>query len=145
MKQRYTLKAVLCAALVCQMISGTAYAGTVDDNRLAVNVRGIRNKNGLVTVTLCTKAEVFPSGCARVQSEKAAKGVTVVRFDDIEAGTYAVAIFHDENADGQLTFFQEGIGFSNDSNKALGPPQFAPASFEVAGSTEIDVNIRYFN
>ena len=145
MKQCYKLKAALFMVLVSQMISAAAYAAAVDDNMLAVKVQGIRNKNGLVTVTLCTKVEVFPIGCARVKSEKAAKGTTVVRFDDIEAGKYAVAIFHDENGDGQLTFFQEGIGFSNDSNKTFDPPQFVPASFEVAGSTEIVVNIRYFN
>jgi uncharacterized protein (DUF2141 family) len=80
-----------------------------------------------------------------MHSEKANKGATVVRFDGIENSKYAVAVFHDENGDGQLTFFQEGIGFSNDSNQAFGPPQFAPASFEVAGHTEIVVNIRYFN
>jgi uncharacterized protein (DUF2141 family) len=112
---------------------------------LDVVVRGIRNDLGSIVVSLCHEGEKFPSGCSISLKGKAALGGTELTFDDLSEGVYAAALYHDENDDGKLTFIQEGIAFSNDSNLAFGPPQFAPASFNLDRERKIKINMRYFN
>lgn len=112
---------------------------------LDVVVRGVRNDLGSIVVSLCLEGEKFPGGCSISTKGKAALGSTKLTFEDLSEGVYAAALYHDENDDGKLTFIQEGIAFSNDSNLAFGPPQFAPASFNLDGEIKIKINMRYFN
>ena len=60
-------------------------------------------------------------------------------------GRYAVALYHDENADGKYSLTSEGYGFSNNARAGLfGPPSHREAAFVAAGlMTEIDVRVRY--
>lgn len=67
-------------------------------------------------------------------------------FEDIEAGTYAVALYHDLNGNGKLdsgTFGipKEPIGFSNDARGRFGPPGFEACGFLVAGDTLIAIAV----
>lgn len=134
-----TLVAMGMASLTAASFNATA------STSLYVKVDGIRNSDGEVSVTLCAEDEIFPAGCSKTLKTAATKGTTTLRFEGLTAGKYAAALFHDENADGSLTFIQEGIAFSNNSNLEFGPPKFEPASFTVDGDTTINVNIRYFN
>lgn len=112
---------------------------------LVVNVAGVRDNLGRIIVTLCGAGEAFPGGCKLRQGMPATKGMTRVAFRSLPAGTYAVALFHDEDGDGKLVFIKEGIGFSNDANMAYGPPKFVPSSFKVRGPTSIVINIKYLS
>ena len=53
------------------------------------------------------------------------------------AGTYAIAVVHDENGNNKLdkAIFlpKEGFGFSRNPTITVGPPSFKSASFAVAG------------
>ncbi len=136
-------------------LTGESFAESTDilsENNLVDNtysldvvVRGVRNDLGSIIVSLCHEGEKFPGGCSISVKGKAALGSTELTFDDLSEGVYAAALYHDENDDGKLTFIQEGIAFSNDSNLAFGPPQFAPASFNLDGEKKIRINMRYFN
>ena len=60
-------------------------------------------------------------------------------------GTYAVAIYHDENGNKKFdkNFFglpTEGFGFSNNPGILFGPPDHDEAAFEV-GDTPVTVHI----
>ncbi len=60
----------------------------------------------------------------------------VIAIDDVEPGEYAVACFHDENANNDLdTNFLgipvEGTGASNDARGFMGPPDYDDARFIV--------------
>jgi uncharacterized protein (DUF2141 family) len=123
----------------------TAKAENDSTHSLNVIVHGVRNNSGSVVVSLCHQGEKFPGGCTLSAQGKAVKGNTKVTFSGLLKGNYAAALFHDENSDGKLTFIQEGIAFSNDSNLAFGQPQFDPASFDLNGDKKIKINMRYFN
>jgi len=60
-------------------------------------------------------------------------------------GTYALALYHDENADGKYSLAAEGYGFSNNARAGLfGPPAHREAAFVTTGAlTEVAVRIRY--
>ena len=74
----------------------------------------------------------------------------VCEFSGIGPGTYAVAVFHDENSNGKLdTNFlgipREGVGASNGARGHLGPPKFDAATFRFPGGRlDLKITINYF-
>ena len=63
---------------------------------------------------------------------------------------YAISVFHDENADGELNFSifppgpSEGVGTSNDAKGFMGPPKFKDAKFKFDKKNAIiKININY--
>jgi uncharacterized protein (DUF2141 family) len=59
-------------------------------------------------------------------------------FAGVKPGTYAVAVFHDENENGKLDTGFLGIpteptGASNDARGSMGPPKFKDAQFNYTG------------
>lgn len=117
----------------------------VGDNELTVRASGVRNASGQIIVTLCSEGQKFPSACSTKLSVAAKAGVTVAEFDHLARGKYAVALFHDENADGALTLQQEGIGFSRNSNLEFSMPDFKKSEFSLPETNDISVNIKYYN
>ncbi len=66
---------------------------------------------------------------------------------DLPAGTYAVSLFHDVNADRQLNTNFAGIpkepyGFSNNPKSTFGPPDYKEAAFRLSKDTTITVKLR---
>jgi uncharacterized protein (DUF2141 family) len=62
-----------------------------------------------------------------------------VVFNNLEAGRYAIILFHDENGNGRLdkNFWgvpTEPYGFSNDAGGFLGPPKFDDAAIMLDGN-----------
>ncbi len=118
-----------------------------------VQVLNIRNSTGTVDCALFESPAGFPTEALR-----AATHVMVIKvrqtqarcdFADIPPGTYALAVFHDENMNGTLDtnwlgIPTEGYGFSNDVKASLGPPSFAAASFAYDGRTlEMTIRLEY--
>ncbi len=70
-------------------------------------------------------------------------------FTNLETGTYAVAIYHDENDNGEmdtnmLGIPTEGYGFSNEAQGFMGPPKFKDAAFTLeAPKRKITVKVQY--
>lgn len=70
-------------------------------------------------------------------------------FLDIPPGSYAIAVIHDENMDGELeTNFlgvpKEGYGFSNDAKGMIGAPSFSAASFSYDGKNlDMTISLSY--
>ncbi len=63
-------------------------------------------------------------------------------------GSYALVMFHDANADGDLNLGplgpKEGYGFSNNVRPFLAPPSLQSALFAVGpGDTHISIRLRY--
>lgn len=110
---------------------------------LRVDVSGVRGDLGHVIGSLCSKGQEFPSGCRLRARSKAQKGVVSLDFKGLQKGEYALALYHDENANDLLELGTEGIGFSNNANLAHAPPDFQASSIAVGGMTRIRVRIRY--
>src|SRR3546814_16611886 len=75
--------------------------------------------------------------------------VTVACLSVPGPGTYAIAIYHDENGDrkfdrSMLGLPEEGYGFSNNAAVVLAPPSFDAVKFKAAdGVTHVDITMRY--
>jgi uncharacterized protein (DUF2141 family) len=70
-------------------------------------------------------------------------------FNDLPAGTYAVAVFHAENNETKLEtgMFgkpKQGYGFSRNASSTFGPPGFESAAFEYkGGNLNMPVRLSY--
>jgi uncharacterized protein (DUF2141 family) len=138
---KHLILAALAAAIA------PAFAASVDASQggLTVEVGAVRSASGNVVASLCKEGEPFPSGCKLKAQSKSENGTTKIDFPNLAPGKYAVAVFHDEDADGKLTFMKEGIGFSNGANLAFAQPKFESSAFAVNGKTTIKLNLKYFN
>ena len=107
---------------------------------LRVKVMGLRSADGAVHFAVYDRAQGFATEEGKIGGTqvKARAGGVVAVFDGLAPGTYAVAVYHDENGDG---VFNQGLfgvpledfGFSNDAPVWFGPPAFADAAFAVEG------------
>ena len=79
-----------------------------------------------------------------------AAGVVTLTFPNVKPGTYAIALLHDENANGKadraaMMIPKEGFGFSRDAPVRFGPPSFRAAAFDVSpgASQRVVIRMRY--
>ena len=115
---------------------------------VTVSLSGLRSTKGLVQVCLTANAQAFPD-CRKDPAGRrltlAANEAGTFHFAALPAGRYAVALLHDENANGRadmtLLVPREGFGFSRDAAVSFGPPRFGKAAFAV-GEEEVTVPIR---
>ncbi len=100
-------------------------------HRLEVVVSGVTSSEGSVLVALYSEASTFPKFEKVFRNAKAPAevGSTTVVLEDVPAGEYALAVFHDENGNDALdkNFLglpKEDYGFSMAKTRTFGPPSF---------------------
>jgi uncharacterized protein (DUF2141 family) len=122
------------------------------DTNLTVMVDGLRNKQGQICARLFAQSNGFPDlqdKAVANQCIKATKIASGFKFTNLAPGSYAVAIFHDANADGKLNtglfgIPSEGLGCSRNPRGLVGPPKFQDAVIFVIGpNNEIKVQLNY--
>jgi uncharacterized protein (DUF2141 family) len=122
---------------------------------LTVTVDKLRNDRGQVFMCVFSAESSDPAqfpDCAKGRPVKTAKasiagGKVIMTFNGLKDGVYAVAIIHDENANGELdTNFlgipTEGIGISTNP-RLFGKPKFADGEFSIKGNTSISIETKY--
>ena len=125
------------SALGCALLS-TATTATAAE--LRVDVTGLRSGDGEVHLAVFATPETFPDSdgmLAEAIVRAKAAGVHWV-FSGLKPGTYALAIYHDENENrefdrGFLGIPLEGYAFSNGAGVFFGPPDFTDAAVTVPG------------
>ena len=120
--------------------------------RLEVDVTGMRRIAGNITLT------AYGADPTRFLKHAGSLAITRVMLTGPVAalcvavsrpGTYAIAIYHDENNNHHfdrnfLGLPAEGFGFSNDAPTGLGPPSFASARIAIGpGVHRIAIHLRY--
>jgi uncharacterized protein (DUF2141 family) len=123
----------LCLLGGVVMASGSAYAAD-----LTLKMTNVRSDDGTLMVALFDTAEGFPKARTKLEQAVPAKiGEVSVTFTDLPPGKYAIAIYHDENGNGEMdkNFFgvpNEGYGFGNNAKGFAGAPSFEASAVEVA-------------
>lgn len=120
-----------------------AIAGTVN-----VSVTGARNDNGVVRCGLFNSPVGWREpGKQFMKAEgKVAGGKGTCVFSNVPEGTYALALFHAEQGERQVTFNalgmpRQGVAFSNNLSITFGAPGFDKASFKV-GKEPVNLGIK---
>lgn len=137
--------------LVATLASLNSKTMAAPEAKLTIVVNQLPNQKGKVCMRIYAKEQGFPqsskgvvqSGCTKITGRSAKK-----EFYGLKYGTYAVALFHDENGDGKLnTNFlgipREGFGISNNPTVRTSAPKFKSASFPLRGDITIKIGMKY--
>lgn len=114
--------------------------------RLEVVARGVETTEGFIQVALYREEGSFLKfeQVFRNASAPAREGETRVVLDDLPAGEYAIAIFHDENGNEELDtnwlgIPREPLGFSRARMKTFGPPGFRECVVTLQGDMTVEI------
>jgi uncharacterized protein (DUF2141 family) len=115
-----------------------------------ISITGINNNRGVVQLAVWSSQAGFPEDYQKAILLKtiALDEVNAVELSELEPGTYAIAIYHDENEDVVLNrnifgIPKEGFGFSRNPKIRFGPPKFDEASVQVSDDSSLTIKINY--
>lgn len=128
--------------------AGPASAKSPELAALKISVSHLRNRSGLLRLALFRTAEGYPEDNTRAYrtlSVGVCGDACEVSLPQVPAGTWALAVLHDENSNGKLdrNFLGipvEGVGASNAAASRLGPPKFEDARF-VVGTDDVRLGV----
>jgi uncharacterized protein (DUF2141 family) len=125
-----TIKIVL-TLVIAVLIFGSLKAQD-DTYTLKIEITGLESSTGKVMVELLDEDQKTVDDVEVVITNNK----SVVVFENLPAGTYAVQYFHDENSNGEMDTGMfgapvEGYGFSNDARGFMGPPDFEDQLFSL--------------
>ncbi|HEY2481760.1 MAG TPA: DUF2141 domain-containing protein [Caulobacteraceae bacterium] len=137
------LAPTLCQAAACQNPPTTT--------KLEIEVEGVSSNRGQMTGSLYPGDRsqfLLKDGALKVWRVPAQRPVTHMCIWLPGPGTYAFAVYHDENSNGKwdhnLLGRIEGFGFSNNPRTLFSPPSYDQVKFEARGSeTTLHVRLRY--
>ena len=136
------MKKVITTSLLLLTIS---FGGIIN-----IEVFNIKNQKGSLVIGLYNIKETFPIKTEEFQSLILDINSTTLKgqFKNIPNGTYAIALFHDENSNeimdkNFLGIPKEGYGFSNNAKALLSAPSFDEAKFELKETTNIKIEMDY--
>jgi uncharacterized protein (DUF2141 family) len=135
---------IACVAVLALLVLPAIAVAQLSCPGIHVKVLGIRNSTGVIACALFESEVGFPReflvNATNIMIIKIRDTRARCDFEDIPRGTYALAVIHDENMNGELDANwlgvpTEGYGFSNDAKAFLGAPTFAAAIFPYDGQT----------
>lgn len=113
-----------------------------------VSISNLRSAKGDVLLCLSTNPKYFPDCRKDSKARKikvSAANAQSVKINSVKPGTYAIALVHDENANGKMDMRlflpREGFGFSRNPKIGMGPPKFKSAQFTV-GSDDVKYAVK---
>ncbi|HBW57079.1 MAG TPA: hypothetical protein DEF27_04475 [Oscillatoriales bacterium UBA8482] len=147
-KPRSFLTAFLCLSMVIAAVNAQAQT----KSKITLTIDGLKNKNGQICASLFASNKGFPSngddaiksGCVSITETP-----VVMTFDNLQPGSYAIAVLHDANSDNianrnGLGIPTEGFGFSKNPAILTGPPKFNDTAVVIAGeNTKINIKLQY--
>ena len=128
--------AALCA------LAAAPFATAQQAAKVTVTVNNVANANGTIRGSLCPEADVFArTECATAvnASAPAVAGAVVLNFADVKPGTYGLAVFHDEDNDGQINVFSDAFAFGNNAKDL--PPIFETSAIKVTGDLKTETTL----
>lgn len=117
-------------------------------NTISVKVHNVPSSDGKISVAVYDSDASFLKfeGVIKTSSAKANEGIVTVEIEDIPAGEYALAVFHDANANNELDknwlgIPKEKVAFSKAKMRTFGPPKYEECVFKVNADYEIDIEL----
>lgn len=125
-------------------------SGPTDDPKkatLTITIQNIQSKTGTVRIALMKACKKFPDCKPENTAIIDAKSSSVQKAFNVEPGEYAVAVYHDRNANGELDkrifgIPKEPYGFSNNFRPRISAPTFGDCKITVGeGGKAISITI----
>lgn len=137
---------VIVVVAIGVLLSGN---GRAEPPTITAHVTNVRGSKGSVICPQFSSGDGFPAkNFTATANAPIVDAAATCRFPGVAAGTYAVAVFHDENGNGKLdrNFIgipKEGVGSSNNRRHAMGPPRWDESKLAVSGSITVEITLRY--
>lgn len=125
-------------SLLISLTFSSAFSQISSQQKLNVYAENFKTDNGQAVANLFLKGESLKKKPAHQLVSKIVDGKTVFEFTNLPYGDYAVIVFHDKNANGDLDHSwgmpSEPIGYSNDWSFSLftGMPTFEKLKFNYS-------------
>jgi len=149
--KKYTKYILFSFHLLLSTFPGFAQSEKATVN-ITVKVVDLRSNDGKVGLTLFNAEEGFPSEPDNAIAKKyiEIKDKTAqATFENVAEGKYAIAVYHDEDEDGEIEtnwigIPKEGTGSSNNPKSRMGPPRYKDCEFDTRQSKELIIKMKYF-
>lgn len=151
MRHRSRVGKTLTRGLILGLAAALLSGASLPTGEVSATVTGLRSAKGQVLACLTAQPSAFPA-CEKDPEAHTlivpAKATLKLDFGAVPSGRYAIALIHDENANGKLDkrlmIPREGFGFSRDAPVRMGPPSFGNAAFMVDSASEhLSIRMRY--
>lgn len=134
-------KVILLSSIL--LVSPKIFASDIN-----IDISNIKSNTGNIMIGLFNSKDTFLTSKFKALKIKAQVGSIKAKFENIPNGTYAIALYHDENLNNKLdkNLFhipKEGYGFSNNAKPFFGPPKFDKAQFKLDGNYHAQINMKY--
>ena len=144
------MRALLLACFAIVLARPADAHHTTASSWVKVEIRGFRSDKGKALVALFAAKKGFPDKPAHAlrRAEVTIQGGTArATFAKLPAGTYAVAVLHDEDGNksmktGLFGIPKEGYGASQDARGDFGPPSFGDAKFDIRAGRRVTTRIK---
>lgn len=125
-----------------------AASASVSANELELTFNNITKHEGTLMVALFNSEANYKGegDAAALAMIPVTSGTASYTFTNLEKGSYAIKLYHDENSNMKMDFNsngipKEGYGFSNNVGE-YGIPSFEDAKFEVSEQTDMQITVR---
>lgn len=122
------------------------FATPSETNTLTINISNIENVQGNLRLGLFNSSEGF------LEKDRAFKTILVavkgnrqtIIIEDLPVGTYAISMYHDENADGEcnrnfMGIPTEAYAFSNNFRPKFSAPSFEDCEFSLNSDQTLEI------
>jgi uncharacterized protein (DUF2141 family) len=144
-----TMNCIFLAFLFALVVGATSPASSEPTGTLIVSIIGFPSSDGFAMVALHDSEKSYQGGSPIAKKKEKVEGQKArVVFKDLPYGSYAVSIYHDENANGKLDTNPMGIpkeayGFSNNARGSFGKPGYQDVKFDLnSAEMEILINLK---
>jgi uncharacterized protein (DUF2141 family) len=108
---------------------------------LTIILKNIRNSKGYIRAGIYKEdgyGKLSLKNCIKSNMSEAKDSAIIIKLENTPPGIYAVAAWHDKNANGKCGKYfigwpSEDYGFSNNARGRYGPPAFKKAAFPYSG------------
>ncbi|WP_442266187.1 DUF2141 domain-containing protein [Tenacibaculum sp. ZS6-P6] len=115
------------------------------NQKITVTVVNVTSNEGTMKFALSDKENFLIGKPIQAKEAKIENGKSVVIFENVPAGEYAVTCFHDKNNNGKMDFQPSGMPMEDygASNNVMnfGPPRYDDAKFTITNK-DVSLDIR---
>lgn len=112
-----------------------------------VTAHGFKDRRGNLRIAIyrAQEDELLASGryVQRLDTRVTPSGDITVCAPVAEAGDYVVAALHDRDANGKLSPFRDGVGFSRNPKLGLSKPRISTVKVRLDGVTPMRIELNY--
>lgn len=117
--------------------------------KIQIKLTGIKSSKGNIRVALFNTEDSYKTESTTYKNlvVPAQSGEMNIQMDNIAAGDYAIAVYHDSNGNGKLdkSIFgppTEYYGFSNNARGSFGKPSYKDCKFTVTENKVLEIRLR---